>query len=339
MRLYKPKHVGSLKPEAIILGSSRTGTIRPQHPAWDDLVAYNLSVPGMTITELSTLVKHAHAIQPLSKLMIGLDFQAVISPLPVYRAGFEPARLIDDSTDFYSPRYIQQELHDLRATLFSFDIFGQSVTALAGVDRHVREFYPDGAWASTSNRLKGRGGYVYVAQSTANLDPSMVFGNEENLRIFRDLLDFCYRHNIDTRIFFTPTHVFFVDLWFNLTSEQLWRSTHREIIAINAEVAEKYGKPAFRVWGFGNEKQVTAEPIVSARDIDSAWFDDGVHYGTKLGNRIMAAMWDPANNFGQLLTPATVENYLNDINLIRQAFVQSNQQLVEDMYREIELQP
>ena len=90
MRLYKPPHITSLKPEAIIIGSSRTGTMRPRHPSWDGLAAYNLSIPGMTLSELTALVKHAQANGPLDKLMIGLDYQALVTPVPVYRTGFAP---------------------------------------------------------------------------------------------------------------------------------------------------------------------------------------------------------------------------------------------------------
>ena len=48
-------------------------------------------------------------------------------------------------------------------------------------------------------------------------------------------------------------------------------------------------------------------------------------------------MWDPATDFGQVLTPATIETYLNDTNSIRQNFVQSNQRQVDDLYRKIGL--
>ena len=184
MRLYKPPHITSLKPEAIIIGSSRTGTMRPRHPSWDGLAAYNLSIPGMTLSELTALVKHAQANGPLDKLMIGLDYQALVTPVPVYRTGFAPERLMSDASDAASARYMLQKIRDLRATLFSFDILGQSVKALAGVGSQVRKYYPDGAWASTSNRMKGRGGYIYVAENTAKVDPSITFGNEENLQVF-----------------------------------------------------------------------------------------------------------------------------------------------------------
>ena len=48
---------------------------------------------------------------------------------------------------------------------------------------------------------------MYVAENTAKVDPSIRFGNEENLQVFRDLLDFCYRNAIDTQLLHSYTRV------------------------------------------------------------------------------------------------------------------------------------
>ncbi len=46
--------------------------------------------------------------------------------------------------------------------------------------------------------------------------------SDANLEILRQLLDFCYQNNIETKIFFTPMHAFFLDLWFHIAAEDLW---------------------------------------------------------------------------------------------------------------------
>ena len=93
MRFTKPWHVEHSQPTALVVGSSRTGRIAPDHARWDSERAYNLSMPGMTIRELRRFVEHAHANGPLSKLMIGVDYEALVRPLPPVRTGFVDQRV------------------------------------------------------------------------------------------------------------------------------------------------------------------------------------------------------------------------------------------------------
>lgn len=335
MRLYKPYHVSRRKPEAVIVGTSRSGSIRAKHHEWDHLRTYNFAMPGMTIYELSQLVKHAQSVQPLSSLLIGLDYHALVRAVPKSRPGFEPARLARTPSDFHSPRYIAQWFRDLQAFLFSFDILQQSLHAL---DRSVtipRVYYSDGAWKGVSKMLVGRGGYIYVARSAVDSIESTPFRLEDNLPYIRDILHYCYSQDIDTTLFFTPTHVFFVDLWFRIATEELWRDMHREILAINAEIAGEYGRPPFEIWGFGDEAAVVAEPIYRSKDIEKAWFLDGAHYGTRLGERIMGALLGQGSDFGKTLTPGNIEQYLDSVDSIRAQFISSNQKQVARLHETI----
>jgi len=338
MRLYKPYHVNRLQPDAIIIGSSRTGTIRPNHPSWRGLTGYNFSVPGMTMYELSRSVRHAHANRPLRKLMIGLDYNTLVSPDPLYRPGFAPARMARSPADFYSAAFNKQRIQDLQGTLFSFDMMGESLLAVTRTSPGIRRYYPDGAWRALSKQLTGRGGYTYVATNALTARTGAAPDSSDNLLILRDLLEFCYRNNIEARLFFTPTHVFFVDLWFHLASRQLWRSTHQNIVVMNTALAAQYGRSPFAIRGFGNEQQVVDEPLYRTRDIEKAWFNDGVHYRTRLAERIMAALWDPDEDFGQSLDTANIGEYLDSVEALSRHFVESNKQLVDDLHKKIGLE-
>lgn len=335
MRLYKPYHVNRRKPEAIIVGTSRSGSIRAQHPSWENLRTYNFAMPGMTVYELGQLVKHAQAVQPLSQLIIGLDYHALVRAVPTYRPGFEPARLVEKPAEFRSPAYIAQWFRDLQTFLFSFDMSRESLRAVAPTASFPRIYYADGAWKGVGRELVGRGGYIFVARSAVESIQVTPFRLEDNLPYLRDLLHFCYRNNINTKLFFTPTHVFFVDLWFRIASEQLWRDAHREILAINNEIAREYNRPPFEIWGFGDVKEVVAEPIYRSKDIDKAWFMDGAHYGTKLAEHIMEALLGPEGDFGRIVTPDTVDDYLDRVNSIREQFFRANPKQVAGLHDRI----
>lgn len=336
MRLYKPRHVGRLKPEALIVGTSRSGTISPDSEAWRGLAGYNFSQPGMTLYELFRSVQHAQAQQPLAKLMVGLDFSALAHSTPLFRLGFEEARHARDASDIYSPKYIFQQLTDLRTTLFSFYITGESVQALNPPKNRSRRYYDDGSWESASRGLRGRGGYAFVGRGVVSEARAQGVEIKGNLAVFRDLLQFCYANEIDTRFFFTPAHVFFVDLWFRLGAEQAWYEAHREVVRLNEEVAEKYGRPAFEIWGFGNERNIVTEPIYGASEAGKAWFSDGLHYESKLAVPMKLAVWGEKPGFGTQLSSGTVMPYLKEIDRMRQEFIHSNQEVVTTVYQRID---
>lgn len=337
VRLYKPYHVSRNQPEAVIIGSSRSGTIRPRHPAWEGMVTYNLAIPGITPYELNRLVKHAQAVRPLRKLMIGLDFQTFVTPLPEFRPGFEPARQAVRASDLHSLEFNLQRLRDLQVTLFSLDVLGDSLRALDPPQSLPRRFFPDGTWQEKTTLLMGNAGYRFVAKNRLDVDFAAL-DTTKNMRLLRDVLDFCYENGIETHLFFTPSHSVMVDLWFRLVSHSLWRAVHSEVLRLNEELAAGRGVPAFPVWGFQAERAMVAEPIYTARNAHKAWFHDGIHYGFRLGKKIMDAVWGQQTDFGRKLTSTTLDPYLAEVDRVRAEFVRSHPKQVARLYGQIGLE-
>jgi len=332
MRLYKPRHVSTIKPDALILGSSRSAAIHPRHPAWSAYSPYNFAIPGMTLYEILRSLEHAQAVRPLKVLMIGLDYQVFINPYPEFKPGFREARLARDSLDLGSFAYKKQRLIDIQSTLFSFAALAESTEAIVQGKPKIRRYFLDGTWLANTTKLTGRGGYIYLANTLTKLSEKGNIGTEKSLEIFKDILHFCYRNNIQTKLFFTPTHVFIVDLWQRLASDERWRDLHRDVLRLNAAIAKEYGKPPFEIWGFSNERGIVDEPIYFARDTHKAWYNDGVHYRKKLGRKIMNALWNPESKFGEKLTTETVDEYLGDVDLLRKRFLRTNRKLVSDLH-------
>lgn len=73
MRITKPWQVRQASPTEVVIGTSRAARVSSQ-TVWDKKDSHNLSVPGMTVYEMSRFIEHANANEHLSKLMIGLDF-------------------------------------------------------------------------------------------------------------------------------------------------------------------------------------------------------------------------------------------------------------------------
>ena len=67
MRITKPWRVRQASPTEVVIGTSRTARVSPQ-TVWDKKNSYNLSVPGMTVYEMSRFIEHANANEHLKRL-------------------------------------------------------------------------------------------------------------------------------------------------------------------------------------------------------------------------------------------------------------------------------
>lgn len=335
MRITKPWYVSETKPTAVVIGTSRSGAIRPRHPTWPQEGSYNLSLPGATAYEMLRFIEHAQAAGPLDKLMIGLEFEAFIHAQPKIRSGFDEPRMARGTDDLTSLRHNWQLATDVADTLVSLPGLARSVSALAGTWKGGRRYYRDGAWESTSTTLTGSGGYIYVAKGylleLQTDEPDL----DSNLETLAEILRFAHRQKIDTRLFFTPEHVFMVDLWWRLGYGELWNEFHRRVVALNSAVAVEMGAEPLPLYGFNQAAGVVDEPIVTKRNSTRSMFLDGVHFRPQLGTRIMQALWTEGSDFGKRLDVDSVEPYLVEVGQVRRSFHAANTRRAADLRQEI----
>jgi hypothetical protein len=86
-------------------------------------------------------------------------------------------------------------------------------------------------------------------------------GKESTLNYFRSLLDIVYRDNVDLRILISPSHA---RLWEAPDSVGLWKKFEqwkREMVQINEQQANKYGKTPFPLWDFSGYNTFTTEEV------------------------------------------------------------------------------
>lgn len=332
MRLTKPWHIRQLQANAVIVGTSRSASIKPRHPAWQNNKAYNLSAPGMTVYEMLRFIEHAQATTPLKKLMLGLDFQAFITDQPRLRPGFDEQRFAHTKADLASFAARRQVVTDIADTLLSMAALSRSATALTGTgNAPQRKYLRDGTWSSTSRFLVGKPGYVFVGSSKLKSHDERKFQTGDNFALLADILRFCHRHNIETRLVVTPIHVFMVDWWHRLGYAAEWRRFHQQLVAANAAVASEFNREPFKLLGFNAARGIVDEPVYTPQQNDAAWFQDGIHFKDKLGSKIMRSTWGENPSFGQLLTEKTVLSYLADIDKLAVTFRDQNAGVISDL--------
>lgn len=337
MRVTKPAYMREVKATAVIVGSSRSARLHPEHAAWTNEKGYNLAAPGMTPQEILGFIQHAHAIQPLSKVMIGLDYEAFIRSTPVVRQGFEINRMARSREQLDSIPSKLQYLNDLTDSLFSIQAMSSSLAATTGISPPGRRYFMDGTWETTTDFLTGRAGYVYVGQNVVITHRASALDTRDNLQRLADILLFCQNNNIETRLFFTPTHVFFVDLWRQLGDEAMWRDFHRQVVEINHYVASETGKAPFPLWGFSHADTIVNEPIYRKRNASKAWYDDGVHTRVRLGKKMMNDVWGERAEHGRLIGPDNIEAYLEEVFAMTDQFNNENRQMLDKLRQDIGL--
>jgi hypothetical protein len=332
MRVTKPWYMKEVKATAVIVGSSRSARLHPEHTSWVNDRGYNLAAPGMTPQEILSFIQHAHAIEPLSKVMIGLDYEAFIRSTPVVRQGFEPGRMASNKEGLFSISSKLQYINDLADSLFSIQAMSNSLAARTGISPPGRRYFMDGTWETTTHFLTGRSGYVYVAKNVVIAHRTGTLDTRDNLLRLAETLRFCHNNNIDTRIFFTPTHVFFVDLWRRLGDEAIWL-----VAALNEHVAAEKGDIPFPLWGFSHAKGIVNEPIYRKKDTDKAWYDDGVHTRVPLGKIMMDDVWGETAIVGRRLHSENIEVYLEEIFSLSDQYNRENRQFLNNLRKDIGL--
>lgn len=337
MRMSKPWQLSQIKPTAVVIGTSRTGSISPNHPAWPEQQSFNLSVPGMTPYEMLRFIEHAQANGPLDKLTIGVDFEAFVSAEPHTRPGFIEARMAPHQGVYESLLTAWQRARDISDTLLSINALSLSITAVSGADEPGRRYYNDGSWIKAKARLTGRSGMVFVGKDriVAFLDKTLDL--EKNIALLGQILRFCHQHNIDTRLFVTPEHVFLIDLWSRLGYQEQWVEFHRALIAINRDIARDMGRPAFPLWGFNDLEKFVDEPIAKAGKGLQSNFVDGVHFQKNFGGAIMDGIWDESTGIGARLDRERLDLYMVKVQQLSDNFAARNQQLIAQMHEEMNL--
>jgi hypothetical protein len=335
LRITKPWNVVQMKPTAIVVGSSRSASVSPTHPSWPQNGSYNLSVPGLTLYEMLRFIEHAQANGPLSKLMIGLDFEGFIYSEPQFQVGFEESRMASNADDLASVHFIWRLVSDMGNTLLSIQGITQSVIALTGTAKVGRRYFPDGTWEFTHSNFIGRNGFISVGKAAVSGQRKTQLDMDKNLEIFADILRFAHRERIETRLFITPEHIFIVDLWWRLGHGDLWMDFHRRLLAVNNAVAVEMGVEPFPVFGFNHVRGMVDEPIRSARDSRQSAFTDGEHFRLAVGKRIMDGVWTEGDGLGTKLDTDSVEVYLSEVDQLRQEFESANTQLTTVLRRNI----
>ena len=357
VRLVKAYDVRRLRPQGIILGTSRSHLgLRPSHDGWDPAAkpVYNLAFDGATTKEMYQYLLHAHAVRPLRQVVLGLDtYHATLAPATA-RPDFD-AHLLDSPGGAVLPSLIRADLK----VLASLDTLRASLaTVRSQSDREPQWFAPDGqrlgevffrragehfeqlgprGYFEEIDRLevgfKREGQLAANARGPGRTAQPATAASETSLDYIRRIVAFCRAQRVDLRIFIAPEHAHQLEITAAIGEWASLENAKRALVQLLADDAARHpGAPPIPLWDFSEYSSVTTEALPeSGNRSEMEFYWDSSHFKDIVGDFVLDRLFGLSRpqrevppDFGVRLTPATIEPTLARLRADQVAYRRSH---------------
>ncbi|MCD6322108.1 MAG: hypothetical protein J7L77_03670 [Clostridiales bacterium] len=358
VRLLKAYEVRRIKPESIVLGTSRVHLgINPSHEGWSALYAhrYNLAFDGATTKEMYYYLVHANATKTLKHVMLGLDTYHLSAAPGSTRPDFDPTLLRNEYHGLNAPRMMAADFK----ILTSIDTFKESLQTLkVQNDDEAVWLAPDGQrigevfFRRPYENFMTRGPRYYFDEidklevrfklewkipskpgQTLPLGPPPKTDPITSLGYIEKIIAFCRSHDIKLAIFLTPSHVHQLELDALTDNWGSIESGKRQIASILTKDAEEhYDKETIPLYDFTLYSDITTEslpPENSHEEMSYYW--DSSHFKENVGDMVLDRLFGiekneslVMNNFGLKLTPENVEHVIKDLRKKHEEYQHDN---------------
>lgn len=340
LRMVKAAQVRHLRPQALILGSSRAETgLDPSHPLWRAKPVYNLGLSDAGVYEIKRYFQHACALAPVKQAVVLLDFAA-------FTAGGHLA------PDFREERLAFQLDGSLTLGLWwkdslmglaTWDAVLGSFNTLARKHGEKR-YLPDGSRDAKTeeSRLLAKGGakkaFAAYENRLLNFDSTQiqVLGKDE-LDCLKEILAIARRNKIDLRMAIAPLHARYLEIldfqgqW-NLYEE--WKRTMVRVVETEAAASQQ---SPFLLADFSGYNDFTTE-AVPQQGLAKYYFEAS-HFTKQLGWELLTKLLGPLDTlsgakpggFGVLLKSASLEEHLVAIRDARGRYRESHKAEFENL--------
>lgn len=293
-RLYKAIEIARLKPQAILLGSSRVAVgLDPEDvKEITGLFTYNSGLSMAGFEEMYHYFEHALHHQPNLKVVIlGLDF-------------FAFSKKSRPQSDFHLDRLKSAPIvwRDRCSSLLSWQALASSY-ATYKKNQDPFSFSPILPHGQTnplltatpaSNPILEKGELRYI-KMILDYDYKHYQLDEKKIELFQRLVQLCHQHSIELKVFFCPSKAIY---WEALYRQQLWptfEKLKRQLSTIHP------------IWDFSGFNCLTMETL--SHEYHPLYFECS-HFQPHIGKLLLKKMFNlshPSLNFGDLLTPHTIE--------------------------------
>ena len=365
VRLAKAYEVRHFKPRTVILGTSRTHLgIRPSHPAWpaDGLPVYNLAFDGATTKEMYAYLRHAQAVRPLRRVLLGLDTYHLTDAPGAVRPGFDPQLLFTDRSWWSRSRVFLAGLK----LLISYDTLSESIATLRAqrlnlpewfaadgqrlgeiffheFEDHYRTLGPRGYFEEIDEqevRYKLEWRIPTKSEHNAKQSPDALPDPVTSLDYIQRIIAFCRAHDIALILYITPAHAHQLEIAVVTGEWPAIENGKRALVKMLADDASKHpDRSPIPLYDFSSYNSITTEdlpPPGSREEMKYYW--ESSHFKEVVGdlvlNRILNAGRAP-KDFGIRLDSSTIEPALAGIRAQQQAYRASHAEDIARIQHEI----
>ncbi len=362
VRLMKAYDIRRIKPDAIVLGTSRCHVaMRMSNEGWDlgARKRYNLAFDGATTKEMYFYLRYAQAIHPLKEVVLGLDtYHPTLAPAST-RPDFDQGLLYGNRSLISSIRMMLEDLKLLASvdTLFSsietlrsqntneYEWFAADGQRLGEVffrnfddkfQKSPRDYFEEidrmEVGFKMPDRKLTRLTPVEAVSASASLQKTDC---ETSLGYIRKIVEFCRDNHIDLRIFITPEHAHQAEISAALGTWPLVEKAKRDLVRLLTEDAAMHpGELPIPLYDFSGYNSITTEslPQPGSRD-EMKYYWDSSHFKELVGDFVLDRLFSISRSehpipvdFGIRLTPATIESALARIRTDQIAYRLSHPQ-------------
>lgn len=340
VRLVKAADIRRIKPEAIVLGTSRSHiALRMTHEGWYAWPRYNLAFDGATPEEMYAYLRHAEAVHPLKQVVMGLDTWQLGGGPSSVRPDFDASLLYRPDAAWTR---LRAQLADFRL-LLSLDTLRQSIRTVQSQGdaepdwlaadgqrlgdvffrRPGEKFMTDGpaAYFEAIDRLEVSFKLPAASQERTRRSAPDETSRPASFNYIRRIIEFCRARAIDLRIFITPMHAHQMELSAEAGEWATIENGKRTLVRLLAEDAAAHHAAAFPLWDFSGYSSVTTEPVPPTESRDEMRFYwDSSHFKEMVGDFVLDRIFGierssrPApGDFGRLLTAENLDAVLAEI--------------------------
>lgn len=318
MRKVKSIDIEQGNYEILLLGTSRVQNgLNPRSQVFGSEKTYNAGLPSAGIYELHQIIDFARTRKNsrLKTVILGLDF-------------FSFNKKITVSGDFKESRFANKNVFITSIPdLLSLETLQSSIDTLKFNYRGNKANYYDDL--GTRNRelpnLKHRELFRRILSQNM-IYQSLYAGfelSDERLKDFNNLIEYCYKHNVELYLFISPVHAKQLETIRLMGLNPQFEEWKRDLVRIIAEQSSKnQDKPPINLWDFSGYNTITMEtvpPLDSENQME--YFIESSHYKKIVGEKVLVKIlnlpksdeYEYPQDFGVLINQDNIEAHLSKI--------------------------
>ena len=317
--LAKDHLIARARPAGLLLGDSKVDIgLDPESASWpeDARPAFNDGVPGLAVEDVLARLKAGVATGPVRRALVMLNMLNLLTP--------------PDPPKGPASSVLGAPASDLLLSTLSLDALRASLATVASQRRRA-------VYDMTDLGASSEGGFQATA-SREGYDALFVRKDMDLPAMFRTAVDarrdrnasgaprlgavaemiaFCGAHGVELDLVIPPSHADYLEA---MGQAGLWPSYERAKADLTRLAAK--GGAGVRLWDFGGYDAYTTEavPGPSERGEAMEWFWEPTHFKKRLGEKVLAAVYQGAKGYGAPLTPDTIDAHLADDERARAAY-------------------